>query len=136
MIRIELFTSFAIEIIILLILLIATIVHTHQERARLEREIAWLEERNTHLREEVEQLKQQHTTRIVTKKPVILVIQKWSPKIKQEEVTPEISRDSPTHNPSPDDYDPNNFPINNNDEEEERDEEGDNWPWLFADWHH
>ena len=130
MTEITLFTTFAAEIITLLIILIIIIL-TCWERARLEREIAQAEERNTCLREEVEQLKEQHTIQVVTKNPVIIVIQNWSPEIKKEEVTTEIPKPSP----SPDNYDPNNFSINDNDKEEDE-EERDNWPWLFRDWHY
>ena len=126
MTEIALFTTFASEIIASLFALI--IIITRRERARLEREIAQAEERNTRLREEVAQLREQCTVRVVTKKPVIVVIQNRSPEVKQEEVTPEI----PASSPSPDDYDPNNFPI----KEEDSDNEEDNWPWLLRDRHH
>ena len=129
MAEITLFTMFATEIIASLITLIIIII-THQERARLEREIAQAEERNACLREEVTRLREQWAVWVVTKKPVILVIQNQSPEVKKEEVTPEI----PEPSPSPDDCDPNNFPINDNDKEEDGEE--DNWPWLFADRHH
>ena len=126
MTEIALFTTFAAEIITSLFALIIIIL-TRQERARLEREIAQAEEKNTHLREEVTQLREQHTIRVVTKKPVIVVIQNRS-EVKEEEVTPEI----PAPSPSPDNYDPNNFPIK---EEDDKDEE-DNWPRLLGDRHH
>ena len=74
MTEIALFTTFATEIITSLITLIVIII-THQERAHLEREIAQAKERNTCLREEVEQLRKQHTVQVVTKKPVILIVQ-------------------------------------------------------------
>ena len=124
--EIALFTTFAAEIITSLFTLIIIII-TRQERARLEREIAQAEERNLHLREEVTRLREQRSVRVVTKKPVIVVVQNQSPEVK-EEVTPEI----PAPSPSPYDYDPNNFPIK---EEEDEDEE-DNWPQLFGDRHH
>ena len=124
MTEITLFTTFTSEIIASLFALIIIIV-TRRERARLEREIAQAEERNTRLREEVAQLREQHTVRVVSKKRVIVVIQNRSPKVKQEEVTPEV----PTSSPSPDDYDPSNFPI----KEEDSDDEEDNWPRLLGD---
>ena len=127
MIEIALFTTFATEIITSLSALIFIII-TRQERARLEREIAQAEERNAHLQEEVTQLREQRSIRVVTKKPVIVVIQNQSPEVKEEEVTPEI----PTPSPSPDDYDPNTFPI----KEEDSDDEEDNWPRLLGDRHH
>ena len=108
------------EIIASLFTLIIIII-TRQERARLEREISQAKERNTRLRE-------QHSVRVITKKPVIVVIQNRSPEVKKEEVTPKI----PALSPSPDDYNPNNFPIK---EEEDKDEE-DNWPQLLGDRHH
>ena len=122
-----LFTTFASEIIASLFALIIIII-TCRERARLEREIAQAEERNLHLREEVTQLREQRSVRVVTKKPVIMIVQNRSPEVKQEEGTPEI----PTPTPSPDDYDPNNFPIR----EEDSDNEEDNWPRLLGDRHH
>ena len=124
MTEIALFTTFAAEIIASLFALIIIII-TRRERARLEREIAQAEERNTCLREEVTRLREQRSIRVVTKKPVIVVIQNRSPEVKQEEVTPEI----PVQSPSPDDYDPNNFPI----KEEDSDDEEDNWPRLLGD---
>ena len=57
-----------------------------------------------------------------------MVVQNRSPEVKEEEVTPEI----PASSPNPDDYDPNNFPI----KEEDSDDEEDNWPWLLGDRHH
>ena len=125
MTEIALFTTFAAEIIASLF---ALIIITRRERARLEREIAQAEERNARLREEVTQLREQRSVRVVTKKPVIVVVQNRSPEVKQEEVTPEI----PAPSPSPDDYDPNNFPI----KEEDSDDEEDNWPQLLGDRHH
>ena len=74
MTEITLFTTFAAKIITSLFALIVIII-THQERARLEREIAQAEERNAHLQEEVTRLREQHSVRVVTKKPVIVVIQ-------------------------------------------------------------
>ena len=74
MTEITLFTTFATEIIISLFTLIA-IMAIHRERAHLEREIAQAEERNARLREEVARLREQHTVQVVTKKPVIVVIQ-------------------------------------------------------------
>ena len=127
MTEIALFTTFASEIIASLFALIIIIV-TRRERARLEREIAQAEERNLRLREEVTRLREQRSIRVVTKKPVIMVVQNRSPEVKQEEVTPEI----PTTSPSPDDYDPNNFPI----KEEDSDDEEDSWPWLLGDRHY
>ena len=127
MIEIALFTTFATEIIASLSTLIFIII-TRRERARLEREIAQAEERNAHLQEEVTQLREQRSVQVVTKKPVIVVVQNRSPEIKEEEITPEI----PEPSPSPDDYDPNNFPI----KEEDSDDEEDNWPWLLGDRHH
>ena len=127
MTEIALFTTFASEIIASLFTLIIIII-TRRERARLEREIAQAEERNLRLREEVTRLREQRSVRVVTKKPVIVVVQNRSPEVKQEEVTPEI----PTSSPSPDDYDPNNFPIR----EEDSDDEEDNWPRLLGDRHH
>ena len=125
MTEIALFTTFAAEIITSLFALIIIIIITHRERARLESEIAQAEERNLH---QVTQLREQRSVRVVTKKPVIVVIQNRSPKMKQEEVTPEITAPSP----SPDDYDPNNFPI----KEEDSDDKEDNWPQLLGDRHH
>ena len=127
MTEIALFSTFASEIIASLFALIIIII-TRRERARLEREIAQAEERNARLREEVTRLREQHTVRVVTKKPVIVVVQNRSPEVNQEEVTPEI----PTSSPSPDDYDPNQFPI----KEEDSDDEEDNWPRLLGDRHH
>ena len=127
MTEIDLFTTFATEIIVTLFALIF-IITTRRERAHLEREIAQVEERNAHLREEVARLKEQRTVRVVTKKPVIVVVQNQSPEIKQEEVTPELAAPSP----SPDDYNPNNFPI----KEEDSNDEENNWPQLFGDRHH
>ena len=101
MTEIALFTTFASEIIASLFALIIIVI-THRERARLEREIAQAEERNAHVREEVARLREQHTVRVVTKKPVIVVVQNQSPEVKQEEVTPEIPAPSPSSN----DYDP------------------------------
>ena len=126
MTEIALFTTFASEIIASLFALI--IIITHRERAHLEGEIAQAEERNLRLREEVTQLREQCSVRVVTKKPVIVVVQNQSPEVKQEEITPEI----PAPSPSPDDYDPNNFPI----KEEDSDDEEDNWPRLLGDRHH
>ena len=126
MTEIALFTTFAAEIITSLFTLIIIII-TRRERARLEREIAQAEERNLHLREEVTRLREQRSVRVVTKKPVIVVVQNRSPEVKQEEVTQEI----PAPSPSPNDYDPNNFPI----KEEDNDKE-DNWPRLLGDRHH
>ena len=74
MTEIPLFTTFATEIITSLFALIIIII-TCWERARLEREIVQAKERNTCLREEVTQLREQHTVWVVTKKPVIVVIQ-------------------------------------------------------------
>ena len=127
MTEIALFTTFASKIIASLFTLIIIIV-TRRERARLEREIAQAEERNLRLREEITQLREQRSVRVVTKKPVIVVVQNRSPEVKQEEVTPEI----PAPSPSSDDYDPNNFPI----KEEDSDDKEDNWPWLLRDRHH
>ena len=127
MTEIALFTTFAAEIIASLFALIIIII-TRRERARLEREIAQAKERNLRLREEVTRLREQRSVRIVTKKPVIVVVQNRSPEVKEEEVTPEI----PASSPSPDDYDPNNFPI----KEEDSDDEEDNWPQLLGDRHH
>ena len=127
MTEIALFTTFASEIIASLFTLIIIII-TRRERARLEREIAQAEERNLHLREEITRLREQRSVRVVTKKPVIVVVQNRSPEVKQEEVTPEI----PAPSPSPDDYDPNQFPI----KEEDSDDEEDNWPRLLGDRHH
>ena len=127
MTEIALFTTFASEIIASLFALIIIII-TCRERARLEREIAQAEERNTRLREEITRLREQHSVRVVTKKPVIVVVQNQSPEVKQEEVTPEI----PAPSPSPDNYDPNDFPI----KEEDSNNEEDNWPRLFGDQHH
>ena len=127
MTKITLFTNFAAEIITSLFALMIIII-TCQERAHLEREIAQAKERNTCLREEVARLKEQCTVRVITKKPVIVVVQNQSPEVKEEEVTPEIPKPSP----SPDDYDPNNFPIR----EEDSEDEEDNWPQLFGDRHH
>ena len=124
MTEIALFTTFASKIIASLFTLIIIIV-TRRERARLEREIAQAEERNLRLREEVTRLREQRSVRVVTKKPVIVVVQNQSPEVKQEEVTPEI----PAPSPSPDDYDPNQFPIR----EEDSDDEEDNWPRLLGD---
>ena len=127
MTEIALFTTFATEIIASLFALIVIII-TRRERACLEREIAQAEERNLQLREEVTRLREQCSVRVVTKKPVIVVVQNRSPEVKEEEVTPEI----PALSPSPNDYDPNNFPI----KEEDSDNEEDNWPRLFGDRHH
>ena len=127
MTKIALFTTFTTEIITSLFTLIVIII-TRQERAHLEREIAQAKERNARLREEVTQLREQHSVRVVAKKPVIVVIQNRSPEVKKEEVTPEI----PAPSPSPDDYDPNNFPI----KEEDNKDNKDNWPQLFGDRHH
>ena len=127
MTEIALFTTFASEIIASLFALIIIII-TRRERARLEREIAQAEERNLHLREEVTRLREQPGIRVVTKKPVIVIVQNRSPEVKQEEVTPEI----PAPSPSPNNYDPNNFPIKEDDDEEEED----NWPRLLGDRHH
>ena len=127
MTEIALFTTFAAEIIASLFALIIIII-TRRERARLEREIAQAEERNLRLREEITQLREQRSVRVVTKKPVIVIVQNRSPEVKQEEVTPEI----PAPSPSPDDYDPNNFPI----KEEDSNDEEDNWPRLLGDRHH
>ena len=127
MTEIALFTTFASEIIASLFALIIIII-THRERARLEREIAQAEERNLRLREEVTRLREQRSVRVVTKKPVIVVVQNRPPEVKQEEITPEI----PAPSPSPNDYDPNNFPI----KEEDSDDEEDNWPRLLGDRHH
>ena len=127
MTKIALFTTFTTEIITSLFTLIVIII-TRQERAHLEREIAQAKERNARLREEVTQLREQHSVRVVAKKPVIVVIQNRSPEVKKEEVTPEI----PAPSPSPDDYDPNNFPI----KEEDNEDNEDNWPQLFGDRHH
>ena len=124
MTEIALFTTFASEIIASLFALIIITI-TRRERARLEREIAQAEERNLRLREEVTRLREQRSVRVVTKKPVIVVVQNRSPEVKQEEVTPEI----PVTSPSPDDYDPNQFPI----KEEDSDDEEDNWPRLLGD---
>ena len=126
MTEIALFTTFAAEIITSLFALIIIII-THRERACLEREIAQAEERNLHLRE-VTRLREQRSIRVVTKKPVIVVIQNRSPEVKPEEITPEI----PALSPSPNDYNLNNFPI----KEEDSDNEEDNWPWLLGDRHH
>ena len=128
MTEIALFTTFATEIITSLFTLIIIII-TRRERARLEREIAQAEERNAHLREEVTRLREQRSVQVITKKPVIVIIQNRLPEVKQEEVTPEI----PALSPSPDDYDPNNFPIK---EEDDNDNEEDNWPQLLGDRHH
>ena len=127
MTEIALFTTFAAEIIASLFALIIIII-TRRERACLEREIAQAEERNLRLREEVTRLREQRSVRVVTKKPVIVVVQNRSPEVKPEEVTPEI----PAPSKSPDDYDPNNFPIR----EEDSDDEEDNWPRLLGDRHH
>ena len=127
MTEIALFTTFDAEIIASLFALIVIII-TRRERACLEREIAQAEERNLRLREEVARLREQRTVRVVTKKPVIVVIQNRSPEVKEEEITPEISAPSP----SPDDYNPNKFPIR----EEDDDNEEDNWPQLLGDQHH
>ena len=127
MTEIALFTTFAAKIIASLFALIVIII-TRRERAHLEREIAQAEERNAHLREEITQLREQCSVRVVTKKPVIVVVQNRSPEVKQEEVTQEI----PAPSPSPDDYNPNNFPI----KEEDSDDEEDNWPRLLGDRHH
>ena len=128
MTEVALFTTFASEIIASLFALIIIIIITRRERARLEREIAQAEERNLRLREEVTRLREQRSVRVVTKKPVIVVVQNRSPEVKKEEVTPEI----PAPSPSPDDYDPNNFPIR----EEESDDEEDSWPRLLRDRHY
>ena len=127
MTEIALFTTFTTKIITSLFALIVIII-TRRERARLEREIAQAKERNACLREEVTRLREQCTVRVVTKKPVIVVIQNRSPEVKQGEITPEV----PAPSPSPDNYDPNNFPI----KEEDSDNEEDNWPWLLGDRHH
>ena len=127
MTEIALFTTFTAEIIASLFALIIIII-TRREQARLEREIAQAEERNLRLREEVTRLREQCSVQVVTKKPVIMVVQNRSPKVKEEEVTLEI----PAPSPSPDDYDPNNFPI----KEEDSDDEEDNWPRLLRDQHH
>ena len=127
MTEIALFTMFASEIIASLFALIIIII-TRREQACLEREIAQAEERNLRLREEVTRLREQRSVQVVTKKPVIVVVQNQSPEVKQEEVTPEI----PEPSPSPDDYDPNNFPI----KEEDDDDEEDNWLRLLGDQHH
>ena len=127
MTEIALFTTFASEILASLFALIIILI-TCRERACLERELAQAEERNARLREEVARLREQHTVRVVTKKPVIVVVQNRSPEVKEEEVTPEI----PASSPSPNDYDPNNFPI----KEEDSDDEEDNWPRLLGDRHH
>ena len=71
MTEIALFTT---EIIASLFALIIIII-TRRERARLEEEIAQAEERNARLREEVTRLREQHTVRVVTKKPVIVIVQ-------------------------------------------------------------
>ena len=94
MTEIALFTMFAAEIITSIIALIVIII-THQERAHLEREIAQAEERNTRLREEVQWLREQHTVWVITKKPVIVIVQNQSPEVKEEEVTPEILKANP-----------------------------------------
>ena len=127
MTEIALFTTFASEIIASLFALIIIII-TRRERARLEREIAQAKERNLRLREELARLRERRSIRVVTKKPVIVVVQNRSPEVKQEEVTPEV----PAPSPSPDDYDPNTFPI----KEEDSDNEEDNWPRLLGDRHH
>ena len=127
MTEIALFTTFTSEIIASLFALIIILI-TRREQAHLEREIAQAEERNTRLREEVAQLREQRTVWVITKKPVIVVIQNRSPEVKEEEVTLEI----PALSPSPDNYDPNNFPI----KEEDSDNEEDNWPQLLGDQHH
>ena len=124
MTEIALFTTFATEIIVSLFALIIIII-TRRERAHLGREIAQAEERNLRLREEVARLEGQRAIRVVTKKPVIVIVQNRSPEVKQEDITPEI----PALSPSPDDYDPNNFPI----KEEDSDNEEDNWPRLLGD---
>ena len=74
MTEIALFTTFAAEIIASLFALIIIII-TRRERAHLEREIAQAKERNARLREEVTQLREQRSVRVVTKKPVIVVVQ-------------------------------------------------------------
>ena len=74
MTEIALFTTFTAEIITSLFTLIIIII-TRRERACLEREIAQAEERNARLREEVTQLREQRSVRVITKKPVIVVIQ-------------------------------------------------------------
>ena len=127
MTEIALFTMFTAKIIASLFALIIIII-TRRERAHLEREIAQAEERNTCLREEITQLREQCGIRVVTKKPVIMVVQNQSPEVKEEEVTPEI----PAPSPIPDNYDPNNFLIKEEDDEDEED----NWPWLLGDQHH
>ena len=127
MTEIALFTTFASEIIASLFALIIIII-TRRERARLEREIAQAEERNLRLREELARLRERRSVRVVTKKPVIVVVQNRSPEVKQEEITPEI----PELSLSPDDYDPNRFPI----KEEDNDDEEDDWPRLLGDRHH
>ena len=131
MTEIPLFTTFATEIIASLFALIIIII-TRRERTRLEREIAQAEERNLCLREEVTRLREQHSVRVVTKKPVIVIVRNRLPEVKQEEVTPEI----PAPSSSPDDYDPNNFPIVEKYSDNEEDEEEDNWPQLLGDRHH
>ena len=57
-----------------------------------------------------------------------MVVQNQSPEVKEEEVTPEI----PEPSPGPDDHNPNNFPI----KEEDNEDNEDNWPWLLGDRHH
>ena len=74
MTEIALFTTFAAEIIASLFALIIIII-TRRERAHLEREIAQAEERNAHLQEQVTRLREQHTVQVVTKKPVIVIVQ-------------------------------------------------------------
>ena len=127
MTEIALFTTFAAEIIASLFALIIIII-TRRERARLEREIAQAKERNAHLREEVTQLREHCSIQVITKKPVIVVVQNRSQEVKQEEVTSEI----PAPSPSPNDYNPNNFSI----KEEDSEDKEDNWPWIFGDRHH
>ena len=99
MTEIALFTTFAAEIIASLFTLIIIII-TRRERACLAREIAQAEEKNLRLREEVTRLREQCSVRVVTKKPVIVVVQNRSPEVKQEEVTPEIDRKSTRLNSS------------------------------------
>ena len=74
MTEITLFTTFASEIIASLFVLIIIII-TRRERARLEREIAQAEERNLRLRKAVTRLREQRSIQVVTKKPVIGVVQ-------------------------------------------------------------
>ena len=74
MTEIALFATFAAEIIASLFALIIIII-TRRERAHLEREIAQAEERNLRLREEITRLREQRSIQVVTKKPVIVVVQ-------------------------------------------------------------